>query len=154
MSCAFLMYNVLTWIYLIHKPQLFRVMLLYIYVFVQPFTDGNNPFPQIWGCLRRSLCLWTLLIHFSSWTTHALVSWSVLFDFWTRVIDFLNWFVLKGGLFNAFFLFLQQVLSLHETLTAYGSVYYIGTIIPVVVILLGNVIKTKPVRSKARKEQW
>ncbi|PWA37977.1 lysophosphatidylcholine acyltransferase 1 [Artemisia annua] len=46
-----------------------------------------------------------------------------------------------------------MVLSLHETLTAYGSVYYIGTIIPVVVILLGNVIKTKPVRSKARKEQ-
>ncbi|XP_024996610.1 lysophospholipid acyltransferase 1 [Cynara cardunculus var. scolymus] len=44
-----------------------------------------------------------------------------------------------------------MVLSLHETLTAYGSVYYIGTIIPVVLILLGNVIKPKPVRSKARK---
>ncbi|XP_076881051.1 lysophospholipid acyltransferase 1-like [Bidens hawaiensis] len=46
-----------------------------------------------------------------------------------------------------------MVLSLHETLTAYGSVYYIGTIIPDVLILLGNVIKTKPARSKARKEQ-
>ncbi|KAI3703434.1 hypothetical protein L1987_73507 [Smallanthus sonchifolius] len=46
-----------------------------------------------------------------------------------------------------------MVLSLHETLTSYGSVYYIGTIIPVVLILLGNLIKTKPSRSKARKEQ-
>ncbi|XP_061364210.1 lysophospholipid acyltransferase 1-like [Gastrolobium bilobum] len=47
-----------------------------------------------------------------------------------------------------------MVLSLHETITSYGSVYYIGTIVPVVVILLGKVIKPgKPVRSKARKEQ-
>ncbi|KAI3822185.1 hypothetical protein L1987_09769 [Smallanthus sonchifolius] len=46
-----------------------------------------------------------------------------------------------------------MVLSLHETLAAYGSVYYIGTIIPVVLILLGNIIKPKPARSKARKEQ-
>ncbi|KAD5508327.1 hypothetical protein E3N88_16030 [Mikania micrantha] len=46
-----------------------------------------------------------------------------------------------------------MVLSLHETLAAYGSVYYIGTIIPVALILLGNVIKPKPTRSKARKDQ-
>ncbi|GKB60207.1 lysophospholipid acyltransferase 1-like protein [Tanacetum coccineum] len=46
-----------------------------------------------------------------------------------------------------------MVLSLHETLTAYGSVYYIGTIIPVVEFLLGNVIKTKLARSNAQKEQ-
>ncbi|KAK6137543.1 hypothetical protein DH2020_028709 [Rehmannia glutinosa] len=46
------------------------------------------------------------------------------------------------------------VLSLHETLTAYGSVYYIGTIIPVAVILLGKVIKpARPARSKARKDE-
>ncbi|XP_009764156.1 lysophospholipid acyltransferase 1 [Nicotiana tabacum] len=47
-----------------------------------------------------------------------------------------------------------MVLSLHETLTSYGSVYYIGTIIPIVLILLGKVIKpAKPARSKARKEE-
>lgn len=47
-----------------------------------------------------------------------------------------------------------QVLSLHETLTAYGSVYYVGTIIPILVILLGKMIQPpKPVRSKAKKEE-
>ncbi|XP_019156020.1 PREDICTED: lysophospholipid acyltransferase 1-like [Ipomoea nil] len=46
------------------------------------------------------------------------------------------------------------VLSLHETLAAYGSVYYVGTIVPVVLIMLGNIIKpAKPARSKARKDQ-
>ncbi|CAA0820529.1 Lysophospholipid acyltransferase 1 [Striga hermonthica] len=47
-----------------------------------------------------------------------------------------------------------MVLSLHETLTAYRSVYYIGTIIPVVLILLGKVIKpARPARSKVRKDE-
>ncbi|KAF9689385.1 hypothetical protein SADUNF_Sadunf01G0086800 [Salix dunnii] len=47
-----------------------------------------------------------------------------------------------------------MVLTLQETLALYGSVYYIGTIVPIVLILLGNVIKpAKPSRSKARKEQ-
>ncbi|KAL6986177.1 Lysophosphatidylcholine acyltransferase 1 [Sarracenia purpurea var. burkii] len=47
-----------------------------------------------------------------------------------------------------------MVLSLHETLVSYGSVYFIGTIIPVVTILLGYIIKpARPSRSKARKEQ-
>lgn len=47
-----------------------------------------------------------------------------------------------------------QVLSLHETLTSYGSVYYIGTVIPIVLILLGKVIKpARPTRSKASKEE-
>ncbi|KAK3005503.1 hypothetical protein RJ639_016062 [Escallonia herrerae] len=47
-----------------------------------------------------------------------------------------------------------MVLSLRETLAAYGSVHYIGTIIPIVLILLSHVIKpAKPARSKARKEQ-
>ncbi|KAL3645384.1 Lysophosphatidylcholine acyltransferase 1 [Castilleja foliolosa] len=46
-----------------------------------------------------------------------------------------------------------MVLSLHETLIAYGSVYYIGTIIPVALILLGNIIKpARAARSKDRKE--
>ncbi|GAA0152077.1 acetyltransferase [Lithospermum erythrorhizon] len=46
------------------------------------------------------------------------------------------------------------VLSLHETLAAYGSVYYIGTMIPVALILGGKVIKpARPARSKAQKEQ-
>lgn len=47
-----------------------------------------------------------------------------------------------------------QVLSLHETLASYGSVYYIGTILPIVLILLGKIIKpARPVK-KARKEEW
>lgn len=47
-----------------------------------------------------------------------------------------------------------KVLSMHETIASYGSVYYIGTIVPIIVILLGYVIKpAKPARSKARKEQ-
>ncbi|KAI3468796.1 hypothetical protein Pfo_025459 [Paulownia fortunei] len=47
-----------------------------------------------------------------------------------------------------------MVLSLHETLAAYGSVYYIGTILPIVLILLGKIIKpARPARSKARKDQ-
>lgn len=46
------------------------------------------------------------------------------------------------------------VLSLHETLAAFGSVYYIATVVPIALILLGNIIKpAKPSRSKARKEQ-
>ncbi|CAN1186236.1 Lysophospholipid acyltransferase 1 [Linum perenne] len=47
-----------------------------------------------------------------------------------------------------------MVLSLHETIAAYGSVYYIGTIIPITLILLGSVIKPpRPARSKPRKEE-
>lgn len=47
-----------------------------------------------------------------------------------------------------------MVLSLHETLASYGSVYYVGTILPIVMILLGKVIKPgRPARSKARKEE-
>ncbi|KAL4292740.1 hypothetical protein AHAS_Ahas18G0058300 [Arachis hypogaea] len=47
------------------------------------------------------------------------------------------------------------VLNLHETLAAFGRVYYIGTILPILMILLGKVIKPrKPARSKAQKEQW
>lgn len=50
------------------------------------------------------------------------------------------------------FFHVLQVLSLHETLTAYGSVYYVGTIVPVVLILLSKVVKPpKPATSKARK---
>lgn len=46
------------------------------------------------------------------------------------------------------------VLSLHETLASYGSVYYVGTIIPILLILFSKIIKpAKPSRSKARKEQ-
>lgn len=47
-----------------------------------------------------------------------------------------------------------QVLSLHETLASYGSVYYVGTIVPIVFFLLGNIIKpAKPARAKARKDE-
>ncbi|KAL1214743.1 Lysophospholipid acyltransferase 1 [Cardamine amara subsp. amara] len=46
-----------------------------------------------------------------------------------------------------------MVLSLHETLTAYGSVYYIGTIIPFVLILLSYVVPAKTSRPKPHKEE-
>ncbi|KAB2026950.1 hypothetical protein ES319_D06G255900v1 [Gossypium barbadense] len=46
-----------------------------------------------------------------------------------------------------------MVLSKHETLASYGSVYYIGTIIPIALIILGYIIPAKPARFKARKEQ-
>ncbi|KAJ9173535.1 hypothetical protein P3X46_016658 [Hevea brasiliensis] len=47
-----------------------------------------------------------------------------------------------------------MVLSLHETIAAYGSVYYIGTILPIILILLSYIIKpSRPARSKARKDQ-
>ncbi|KAK1262612.1 hypothetical protein QJS04_geneDACA000955 [Acorus gramineus] len=47
-----------------------------------------------------------------------------------------------------------QVLSLNETLGSYKSVYYVGTIIPVVLILLSYIIKpARPSKPKARKEQ-
>ncbi|KAG6397014.1 hypothetical protein SASPL_143175 [Salvia splendens] len=47
-----------------------------------------------------------------------------------------------------------QPVSLHETVSAYGSVYYIGTIVPIVLILLGKLIKpTRPARGKALKDQ-
>ncbi|MED6131286.1 Lysophosphatidylcholine acyltransferase 1 [Stylosanthes scabra] len=47
-----------------------------------------------------------------------------------------------------------MVLSLHETLASFKSVYFVGTIVPIAMILLGSIIKPgKPVRSKARKEQ-
>ncbi|XP_051130125.1 lysophospholipid acyltransferase 1 [Andrographis paniculata] len=46
------------------------------------------------------------------------------------------------------------VLSLHETVAAYASVYYIGTILPIVLILLGKIIKpARPVRSKVKKDE-
>ncbi|KAK5839682.1 lysophospholipid acyltransferase 1-like [Gossypium arboreum] len=45
------------------------------------------------------------------------------------------------------------VLSLHEALALYGSVYYVGTILPITLILLGYIIPAKPARSKARKQQ-
>ncbi|XP_011072149.1 lysophospholipid acyltransferase 1 [Sesamum indicum] len=47
-----------------------------------------------------------------------------------------------------------MVLSLQETLAAYESVYYIGTILPIGLILLGKVIvPARPARSKAQKDQ-
>ncbi|KAJ9147855.1 hypothetical protein P3X46_029971 [Hevea brasiliensis] len=47
-----------------------------------------------------------------------------------------------------------MVLSLNETIAAYGSVYFIGTILPITMILLGYIIKpARPARSKAQKDQ-
>lgn len=36
------------------------------------------------------------------------------------------------------------VLSLHETLASYGSVHYVGTVLPIALILLGSILKPKP----------
>ncbi|KAG6467948.1 lysophospholipid acyltransferase 1-like [Zingiber officinale] len=47
-----------------------------------------------------------------------------------------------------------MVLSLKETLASYQSVYFVGTIVPVAVILLSYVIKPpRPARSKIQKSQ-
>ncbi|TYG96979.1 hypothetical protein ES288_A10G000700v1 [Gossypium darwinii] len=46
-----------------------------------------------------------------------------------------------------------MLLSKHETLASYGSVYYIGTMIPIALIILGYIIPAKPASFKARKEQ-
>lgn len=49
---------------------------------------------------------------------------------------------------------LLQVLSLHETLVAYKSVYFIATIVPITLVILGKIIKpAKPARTKAQKEE-
>ncbi|KAE8685634.1 Lysophospholipid acyltransferase 1 [Hibiscus syriacus] len=45
------------------------------------------------------------------------------------------------------------VLNLQDSVGLYGSVYYVGTIVPITLILLGYIIPAKPARSKARKEQ-
>jgi len=42
---------------------------------------------------------------------------------------------------------------LHETLVAFKSVYYIGTVIPIAVLLLSYLVPVKPVRPKTRKEE-
>ncbi|KAJ4800284.1 Lysophospholipid acyltransferase [Rhynchospora pubera] len=47
-----------------------------------------------------------------------------------------------------------MVLSLEETLASYRSVYFVGTIIPIVFLILGNIIKpARPVKPKARKAE-
>lgn len=47
-----------------------------------------------------------------------------------------------------------QVLSFKETLAAYRSVHFVGTVVPIVVILLGKIIKPpRPVRPKTHKAQ-
>ncbi|XP_038970617.1 lysophospholipid acyltransferase 1-like [Phoenix dactylifera] len=46
------------------------------------------------------------------------------------------------------------VLSMQETVAAYRSVYFVGTIVPIVIILLGHIIKpARPVRPKTQKSQ-
>ncbi|KAK1352906.1 Lysophospholipid acyltransferase 1 [Heracleum sosnowskyi] len=47
-----------------------------------------------------------------------------------------------------------MVLSLHETLIAYKSVYFIATVLPVTLLILGMIIKPEiPTRTKAQKEE-
>ncbi|XP_020701160.1 lysophospholipid acyltransferase 1 [Dendrobium catenatum] len=46
------------------------------------------------------------------------------------------------------------VLSMQETLASYKSVYFVGTIVPILFILLGKIIKPgRPVRAKTQKSQ-
>jgi len=48
-----------------------------------------------------------------------------------------------------------QVLSMKETLAAYKSVYFVGTIVPIILLVLGSIIKPpRPVRPKTQKTQW
>lgn len=62
------------------------------------------------------------------------------------VIDIL---ICSKGLWLMFFFFFLKVLSLKETLAAYQSVYFVGTIVPIIFILLGYVIKpARPARSQ------
>lgn len=46
------------------------------------------------------------------------------------------------------------VLSLHETLASYGSVHYVGTVVPLALTILGSVLKPQKVaKSRPKKEQ-
>jgi lysophospholipid acyltransferase len=48
----------------------------------------------------------------------------------------------------------MKVLSFKETLASYQSVYYVGTSIPIVCLVLGSVIKpARPVKPKTRKAE-
>jgi lysophospholipid acyltransferase len=48
----------------------------------------------------------------------------------------------------------MKVLSFKETLASYQSVYYAGTIIPIVCLVLGSLMKpARPVKPKARKAE-
>ncbi|GFS33258.1 MBOAT (membrane bound O-acyl transferase) family protein [Actinidia rufa] len=70
-----------------------------------------------------------------------------------KILVFLN-FACTVLMFYDFYACISRVLSLQETLVGYGSVYYIGTIVPIVFILLGHVIKlARPSRSKAQKQK-
>lgn len=52
-------------------------------------------------------------------------------------------------------LMMIQVLSLHETISSYASVYYIGTVLPIAMILLSYVIKpARSSKSNPRKLEW
>lgn len=66
---------------------------------------------------------------------------------------FLNGFLFRKSLIFLLLLCNVQVLSLHETLVAFKSVYYIGTVIPIVVLLLSSLVPVKPVKPKTRKEE-
>jgi len=54
---------------------------------------------------------------------------------------------------NMFLLLLEQLLSYHETLQAYSSVYYVGTIVPVAIIFFGLVVKPPRNAIKSKKVQ-
>lgn len=62
-------------------------------------------------------------------------------------------YIVNGSILSQSRSFFVQVLSLHETLVAYKSVYFIGTVVPIAVILLSYLVPVKPVRPKTRKEE-
>jgi lysophospholipid acyltransferase len=47
----------------------------------------------------------------------------------------------------------EQLLSGRETLQAYSSVYYVGTIIPIAVILFGMIVKPPRGNSKTKTKK-
>lgn len=114
--------------------------------------------------LRRFLYSWTLHTHFWFWTVLLLVLWlvslllSLKYYFGCtrkKMSDCRGRIKLKNLKINASLLACLQVLSLHETLTAYKSVYFISTVVPILFIILGKIIKpTRRASGKARKDEW
>ncbi|KAL8106762.1 hypothetical protein AgCh_023507 [Apium graveolens] len=65
-----------------------------------------------------------------------------------------NMFVFMNFLYTLVVLKCSCVLSLHETLVAYKSVYFIAIIVPITLVILGKIINpVKPARTKIQKEE-
>ncbi|XVF26375.1 hypothetical protein REPUB_Repub14bG0010300 [Reevesia pubescens] len=86
--------------------------------------------------------LWAVIYRWEQATNMALVKKAFVFMNFAYTLLVLNYSCVGF-----------MVLSMRETLASYGSVYYVGTTLPIALILLGYIIPAKPARSKARKQQ-